>query len=266
MSRLIEFLLLLGAAYWLYARWRSNHRIQESTNRPKQSTPVEQPVQQMVACAHCNLRLPMSEALAHSGNYFCDASHRDAINAKGWLGLATHSPSPNFNERPDMAIDTLVIHHISLPEGKFGGGYIEDFFCNRLNVELDPYFKEIGHLQVSSHFLIDRQGHLTQFVSCNDRAWHAGMSNLFERDQCNDFSIGIELEGTGELAYESAQYEMLATLTQSILKKYPIQYIVGHSDISPVRKTDPGPSFDWELFRKKAHISEMKLPFGTASR
>lgn len=266
MVRLIEFLLLLGAAYWLYARWRNSNRIEESTNQNKQTKPTVAPVQPMVECAYCNLRLPMNEALSHAGNYFCDASHRDAINAKGWLGAAKFSPSANFNERPDTSIDTLVIHHISLPVGKFGGGFVEDFFCNRLNVELDPYFKEIGHLQVSSHFLIDRQGSLTQFVGCNDRAWHAGMSNLFERDQCNDFSIGIELEGTGEAAYTSAQYETLAKLTNIIKKKYPIRYIVGHSDISPERKTDPGLSFDWEIYRQKANIPEVQLPFGMTSR
>lgn len=266
MVRLLEFLLLLGAAYWLYARWRNNNRMVESANQKKQAKPAEQPVQPMVECAYCNLRLPKNEALSHAGNYFCEASHRDAINEKGWLGAAKFSPSPNFNERPDTSIDTLVIHHISLPVGQFGGRFIEDFFCNRLNVELDPYFKEIGHLEVSSHFLIDRQGHLTQFVSCNDRAWHAGMSNLFERDQCNDFSIGIELEGTGETAFTSAQYETLAKLTNILKRKYPIQHIVGHSDISPGRKTDPGLSFDWKLYRQKAEIPESQLPFGSTSR
>lgn len=262
MARIIEFLLISGLIYWLFVRWRTNNLSNQVDK--KQSRPISPQV--MVACAYCDLRLPKNEAIQHEGNYFCDATHRDAINPKGWLGAAKFAPSPNFNERPDMPIDTVVIHHISLPVGKFGGGFIEDFFCNRLNVELDPYFKEIGHLQVSSHFLIDRQGNITQFVSCDQRAWHAGMSNLFDRNQCNDFSIGIELEGTGELAYEQTQYEALAKLTSWIKAKYPIKYFVGHSDISPVRKTDPGPSFDWVLFQKLGNISDTQLPFGSKSR
>ena len=262
MARLIEFLLIIGLIYWLYVRWRTNNI--SNQEQKKQSKPTSPQV--MVCCAFCDLRLPQDEAIEHEGNYFCGANHRDAINSKGWLGAAKLAPSPNFNERPDVPIDTVVIHHISLPVGKFGGGYIEDFFCNRLNVEIDPYFKEIGHLEVSSHFLIDRAGKLTQFVSCDQRAWHAGMSNLFDRNQCNDFSIGIELEGTGDQSYERAQYETLAKLTGWIKNRYPIKYFVGHSDISPVRKTDPGPSFDWLLFQKLSNISDAELPFGTNSR
>lgn len=263
MARLIEFLFLAGVIYWLYVRWRSNGQPNPKAKAP---APEEKAVRPMVACAYCDLRLPMSDALQHEGRYFCDATHRDAINNHGWLGVAKFAPSPNYNERPDVPVDTVVIHHISLPVGKFGGGFIEDFFCNRLNVELDPYFQEIGHLQVSSHFLIDRLGRLTQFVSCDQRAWHAGMSNLFDRDQCNDFSIGIELEGTGEQPYESAQYETLAKLMGWIRNKYPIQYIVGHSDISPIRKTDPGVSFDWANFQKLSQTPDSQLPFGTHSR
>jgi AmpD protein len=165
-----------------------------------------------------------------------------------------------------MVIDTLVIHHISLPSGHFGNGAIDQFFLNQLDPSADPYFQEIAHLRVSSHFLIDRAGRVTQFVSTQAKAWHAGVSTLEGREKCNDFSIGIELEGNGDIPFEAIQYQALAKLTSLLENVFPIKYVVGHSDIAPGRKTDPGPTFDWPRFVSLAKISSKKLPFGTRSR
>lgn len=171
----------------------------------------------------------------------------------GWLDSATRIPSPNCNERPDgCAIDLLVIHNISLPPGQFGGGYIQQLFTNSLDPNEHSYFAEIAHLEVSAHLLIDRNGAITQFVPFNKRAWHAGASCFGERDNCNDFSIGIELEGTDDQLYSDAQYAQLAAVTQALMAHYPGisgDTITGHSDIAPGRKTDPGPAFDWTRFR-----------------
>ncbi|MES2562422.1 MAG: 1,6-anhydro-N-acetylmuramyl-L-alanine amidase AmpD [Pseudomonadota bacterium] len=163
------------------------------------------------------------------------------------------APSPNYDERPaDTHIELLVIHAISLPPGQFGGAAIEQFFLNQLDVTQHPYFSSIAHLKVSAHFLIRREGALVQFVSCAKRAWHAGESNWRGRSRCNDFSIGIELEGCDETAFMPAQYDSLVALTRAIQATYPIADIVGHSDIAPGRKTDPGPFFDWPAFRRRA--------------
>lgn len=171
------------------------------------------------------------------------------IIVEGWLDSAIRCPSPNYNQRPECEPPSLlVIHSISLPPGCYGGGYIEAFFQNKLDATQDPYFKEIQDLQVSAHFLISRAGAITQFVSCLDRAWHAGVSNFCGRENCNDYSIGIELEGQDFEAYTPAQYDSLKSLTSAIIKAYPkinAKNIVGHCDIAPERKTDPGPSFDW---------------------
>lgn len=162
--------------------------------------------------------------------------------------------SPNYNERPDVNdIRLLVIHNISLPAGQFGGDYISDFFCNKLDADEHPYFQEIAHLQVSSHFLIKRCGAVVQFVACDKRAWHAGVSEYLTERNCNDFSIGIELEGCDDVSYAETQYQSLDSLVKSLLVAYPrisTQHIVGHSDIAPGRKTDPGPAFDWSYFRE----------------
>lgn len=166
----------------------------------------------------------------------------------GWFSGISHCPSPNFNARPQGEISLLVIHNISLPPGQFGTGKVQALFGNRLDPNEHPYFAGIAALQVSAHFLIERDGHLIQFVSCLDRAWHAGVSSYAGREQCNDFSIGIELEGTDELAYTEPQYAVLIALIKALLAHYPAldrQRICGHSDIAPGRKTDPGASFDW---------------------
>lgn len=161
-------------------------------------------------------------------------------------------PSPNYDERPaDTPIELLVIHAISLPPGEFGGAAIQQFFLNQLDATQHPYFASIAHLKVSAHFLIRRDGAVVQFVSCAKRAWHAGESNWRGRSRCNDFSIGVELEGCDEVAFTPAQYDSLAELARAIQAAYPIADIVGHSDIAPGRKTDPGLFFDWAGFRSR---------------
>lgn len=178
-----------------------------------------------------------------------------------WLPGLAHEPSPNADERPPgCEVDLLVIHNISLPPGEFGGGHIRDLFLNRLDEQTHPYFAEIAHLEVSAHLLIRRDGSAQQFVALNRRAWHAGLSSFCGRGRCNDFSIGIELEGSDDTPYTAPQYLRLASLTAEILALFPAILpgrIVGHSDISPGRKTDPGPHFDWSLYREMVAHSEV---------
>lgn len=172
--------------------------------------------------------------------------------ASGWCDGIRHCPSPNFNARPQGEVSLLVIHNISLPPGQFGTGKVQQFFQNRLPADEHPYFAGIAQLTVSAHFLIERDGAVTQFVSCNARAWHAGVSSFAGRENCNDFSVGIELEGTDELPFSDAQYQALIGLTRQLLDAYPqlsVERICGHSDIAPGRKTDPGPCFDWARLR-----------------
>ena len=167
-------------------------------------------------------------------------------SADGWLHGAEWLPSPNFGPRPEgCSISLALIHNISLPPGCFAGRYVEDFFLNRLDTTLDPYFATIAGLQVSSHFYIRRSGHLVQFVSADDRAWHAGQSCWQGRDNCNDWSVGVELEGTDELPFEAAQYSALWQLLTALGQRYPLTDIAGHSHVAPGRKTDPGACFDW---------------------
>lgn len=169
----------------------------------------------------------------------------------GWLSVARWIPSPNADERPPGAsVCLVVIHAISLPPNEFGGTGIVDLFTNRLDPEAHPYYRQIQGLRVSSHFLIRRDGEMLQFVSCLRRAWHAGISRWQGRDQCNDFSIGIELEGCDQLPFEDAQYLALDSLLAEIWRRYPIKAVVGHDDIAPGRKTDPGPCFDWLRVRR----------------
>jgi N-acetyl-anhydromuramoyl-L-alanine amidase len=159
--------------------------------------------------------------------------------------------SPNCDDRPPgCGVDLLVIHHISLPPGEFGGSGIVQYFTNALNPAAHPYFETLAGTRVSAHFLLRRDGKLLQFVPCAKRAWHAGESSWKGRSHCNDFSIGIELEGTGDAPFTAPQYRRLAVLTRALQARYPIRDIVGHSDIAPGRKTDPGPSFDWTRYRR----------------
>lgn len=172
------------------------------------------------------------------------------INEEGLVEGIRFIPSPNCDARPDgCAIELLIIHHISLPPGEFGGTGIVEFFTNRLDPGAHPFYATVSGLKVSSHFLVRRDGGLIQFVPCAKRAWHAGESNWRGRSRCNDFSIGIELEGSGDVSFTSEQYERLAGLTRSLQARYPISDIVGHSDVAPGRKTDPGPRFDWSRYR-----------------
>lgn len=183
-----------------------------------------------------------------------DMDREAHLRSTGRIQEARWCPSPNFGERPaGKAISLLVIHNISLPPGQFGGNCIEQFFCNQLNPADHPYFASIVSLQVSSHLLIRRDGELVQFVNLLDRAWHAGRSCFDGEDECNDYSIGVELEGTDTDPYTEAQYRMLAEVSSRILAAWPAingDRIAGHSDIAPGRKTDPGPAFDWSRFRR----------------
>ncbi|MES9904438.1 MAG: 1,6-anhydro-N-acetylmuramyl-L-alanine amidase AmpD [Sedimenticola sp.] len=171
----------------------------------------------------------------------------------GLLATARQHPSPNQDDRPrGCGVDLLVIHNISLPPSEFGGPGIDDLFLNRLDPDAHPYFQEIHQLRVSSHLLIRRDGELIQYVPLNRRAWHAGLSCFDGRECCNDFSIGIELEGADDTPYSDEQYHSLALAARQVMAIYPAitsERITGHSDIAPGRKTDPGPAFDWQRFR-----------------
>jgi AmpD protein len=177
-----------------------------------------------------------------------------SINSSGIITGATQRNSPNQDQRPEeCCIDLLVIHNISLPPGEFGGPWIDDLFMNRLNPEDHPYFATIASHQVSSHLLIRRDGEIIQYVSFEKRAWHAGDSCFDGKERCNDFSIGIELEGSDDTKFTDAQYTSLAEVTKEIQDKFPAitsERIIGHNDIAPERKTDPGPEFDWERYRR----------------
>ncbi len=181
-----------------------------------------------------------------------ETSGRPPIQA-GWLHGARACPSPNYNQRPANAhVSLLVVHNISLPPDHYGTGWVQAFFCNQLDAGAHPYFASIAQLKVSSHLFIERDGSLTQFVSFDDRAWHAGASCFEGQTDCNDFSIGIELEGSDHIAYTEPQYRRLAEVAALLLAQYPglkESRIVGHEDIAPGRKTDPGPAFDWSHFR-----------------
>ena len=171
-------------------------------------------------------------------------------DADGRVDAARHIPSGNCDERPpDAAITLLVIHGISLPPGEFGGDGIERLFTNALDCAAHPYYRALAGVRVSAHFLIRRTGELLQFVPCAKRAWHAGDSAWRGRGACNDYSIGVELEGADDVPYADAQYRVLAELARALRAAYPIADIVGHCDIAPGRKTDPGPSFDWARLR-----------------
>lgn len=173
-----------------------------------------------------------------------------AIDSAGWCRAAEILRSPNCDARPDgLAIDLLVIHNISLPAGQFDTPYIRELFCNRLDTAADPSFAELAGLRVSSHFLVARDGKLTQFVATAARAWHAGLSSHEGRERCNDFSIGVELEGSDDTAFTDAQYQTLAALTRSLAAAHPLRWVAGHEHIAPGRKTDPGPHFDWARYR-----------------
>lgn len=172
------------------------------------------------------------------------------LSEEGLLEGVRYIASPNWDERPaGCAVELLVIHYISLPPGEFGGPAIEQFFTNRLEPAAHPFFATIAELKASAHFLVRRDGEIIQFVPCAKRAWHAGESSWKGRSRCNDFSIGIEVEGDERVPFTAVQYRRLAALTYALKTCYPILDILGHSDIAPSRKTDPGPQFDWARYR-----------------
>ena len=173
------------------------------------------------------------------------------INADGWCEGSDWRPSSNCDTRPEgCAISLLLIHNISLPPDQFGGPYIADLFGNRLDYDAHPYFEQLRPLRVSAHFLIRRDGSVMQFVSTDARAWHAGVSAFAGRERCNDFSIGIEMEGSDFRPFEDAQYAALVQLTNALLVRYPLADLAGHEHVAPGRKTDPGPYFDWLRYRE----------------
>lgn len=179
----------------------------------------------------------------------------------GWLSSAQHLASPNFGPRPaGVSIDLVVVHSISLPPGQYGTGCVQQLFTNQLDWEAHPYFQGIRGLEVSAHFFIARDGQLWQFVSCDDRAWHAGRSDWQGRAQCNDFSIGIELEGLEGLHFEAAQYQALAQLTHALAAHYPLTHVAGHEHIAPGRKQDPGAGFDWPRLQAAVRHLPLQLP------
>ena len=275
MKWLLFALIMIGLIIW----WRhtqikkqvqpkknptqQGHHPSAGTTKHPSTTQAAQSPKAMIQCPYCQVRF---EEGSGDGAY-CSKAHRQAIDPKGWWGMAEHVSSPNFDARPEhMPVELVLIHHISLPPGQFGHGYIADFFQNRLDPNAHPYFKEIANREVSSHFLIYRDGRVQQFVSTEHRAWHAGVSDFFGRERCNDFSIGIELEGTDDLPFQPAQYASLKDLVSALSAKYPIAAYAGHSDVAPGRKTDPGIHFDWELFARMAGIPERQLPYGLTKR
>ncbi|WP_394240146.1 1,6-anhydro-N-acetylmuramyl-L-alanine amidase AmpD [Vibrio astriarenae] len=177
------------------------------------------------------------------------------IDRNGWYSAARHVPSLHFNQRADSQdISLLVLHNISLPPGQFGSSHIEQFFTGQLDASEHPFFTHIANLEVSAHCLIRRDGEVVQFVSFLDRAWHAGASSFAGRDKCNDYSIGIELEGTDSVAYTDAQYQALSELAGELMRHYPLitlERVTGHQYIAPLRKSDPGLVFDWGRFRRE---------------
>jgi N-acetyl-anhydromuramoyl-L-alanine amidase len=188
----------------------------------------------------------------------------------GWLEGATRRHSPNQDARPDPAeVSLLIVHGISLPPGEFGGPWIDALFTNRLDLGAHPYFAQLAGLRVSSHLLIRREGEIVQYVPFGARAWHAGVSRFAGHERCNDYSIGIELEGADTVPYTDAQYAALAAATRALLQRYPSitpERIAGHSDVAPGRKTDPGPAFDWLRFKTSiADASHSDAPGPTRS-
>lgn len=177
----------------------------------------------------------------------------------GWYRFARRLDSPNFGQRPGgVAVDLIVIHSISLPPGQYGGDEVQQLFCNTLDWDAHPYFDTIRGLEVSAHFYIRRNGELWQFVSCLDRAWHAGPSSYLGRDNCNDYSVGIELEGLEGDTFEAAQYDTLTSVCTALQQAYPIAHIAGHEHIATGRKADPGPGFEWsKLLRALGHLDPM---------
>ncbi|WP_407924899.1 1,6-anhydro-N-acetylmuramyl-L-alanine amidase AmpD [Schauerella aestuarii] len=191
------------------------------------------------------------------------------LDRHGWLVSSSrsstdairHCPSPNHDRRPSgTSISLLVMHNISLPPGQFGGPHVAGLFTNTLDYSFHPWLERLRPLRVSAHFFVRRDGQIVQFVSADKRAWHAGISTFRGRDKCNDFSLGIEMEGTDVLPYTDAQYAALARLVPALWSRYPLSAVRGHEHIAPVRKTDPGPAFDWRRFGEVCGLPARVLP------
>ncbi len=199
---------------------------------------------------------------AKSSALATDKALRKPVWQAGWYGAARRLDSPNYGARPkDAVVKLLVVHSISLPPGQYGGAHVQALFTNQLDWDGHAYFQSIRGLQVSSHFFIARDGALWQFVSCDDRAWHAGASSFQGQDHCNDFSIGVELEGLEGDLFEPAQYAALSDLCLALRRNYPITFVVGHEHIAPGRKQDPGAGFDWPALAASVAWSPQAFPF-----
>jgi AmpD protein len=259
----LKWVLLVGLVAVLYF-WLKRPKIVSHVFTPKPLIP--EPLK-IVPCAYCGVHLPAQDCIEYEQRHYCCPDHRNALDPAGWYGQAQWRPSPNHDARPNETVPDLVLmHHISLPPGQFGNNYISDFFQNKLDFTAHAYFAEISGQQVSSHFLIDRNGLINQFVSTQKRAWHAGVSNFCGREQCNDFAIGIELEGDGQTSFTDVQYVALEQLLKVLAKTYTNLSFAGHSDVSPQRKTDPGIHFDWRRLQRENNLSQKKLPYGLEPR
>ena len=267
-------LLFLGiGVFYLWFKGQKQAKIKQKNmvkpNVNKAATALKP--QTMVQCQYCKVHLPQADAMVNDGRFYCSKEHLQALDERGWIGAAAWRISPNQDVRlENIQPDLLVIHHISLPPGAFknqdSSHHIVDFFQNQLDLSAHPYFAEIADQKVSSHFLITRTGELVQFVPTQNRAWHAGSSSFMGREKCNNFSIGVELEGDGDTPFTEIQYKSLTQLVQKLLSSYPNLQFAGHSDIAPDRKTDPGKYFDWERFQKETAIAPEKMPYGVISR
>lgn len=185
----------------------------------------------------------------------------DAPWSGGWLRTARAIASPNFGPRPPgIGVSLIVVHSISLPPGQYGGDDVERLFTNRLDCDAHPYFERLRGVEVSAHFFVRRDGGVLQFVDCGARAWHAGASHWMGRDNCNDFSVGIELEGLEGETFEPTQYATLAALCQALATHYPITHVAGHEHIAPGRKLDPGPGFDWAQLQQRLAWPDRYFP------
>ena len=256
--------------FWLKGKKQAKLNTDEAARIKAEKSKVAEP-EAIVQCHHCSVHLPKSEAISQEYRFYCSKQHLDSLDTHGWLGSAAWRNSPNQDIRADgLTPDLVVIHHISLPPSGFVGHnctqFIIDFFQNELDSSLHPYFEEIADQKVSSHFLISRRGEVFQFVSTQNKAWHAGLSAFLGREKCNDFSIGIELEGDGDHPFEDIQYSALAKLSAQLDSVYPNLQFAGHSDIAPGRKADPGIQFNWQKFQAKTDIPLKKLPFGLDPR
>jgi AmpD protein len=271
---LIKWLLLfVGVAVlylWVKGKKQAKLNRDQAASLKAERSKIPEP-EVIIQCHYCLVHLPQSEAIAQENRFYCSKEHLNSLDVQGWLGSAHWRKSPNQDRRPEgVDLDLAVIHHISLPPSGFAErdctSFVVDFFQNKLDSSLHPYFEEIADQKVSSHFLISRRGEIYQFVSTQNKAWHAGLSSFLGREKCNDFSIGIELEGDGDHPFEDIQYSTLAKLSAQLNATYPNLQFAGHSDIAPGRKTDPGIQFSWQQFQAKTDIPVKKFPFGLDPR